>query len=177
MYNSNPSCHHPCLWVNFDFGVLLQLSATMCTCYLGHSTPWIGHFCSNLGVSLAVNGVFGWKTCGIPIPGFVDLSHEPVLILGCFSSIPQSCVHVIWAKSDLELLVLAQNGRSAWQKMLWFLKMPRTIVIPGFIIYVCKPILILECFCSSLQSRLHVIWARVVIKLSIFGQIWGSAWH
>ena len=55
--------------------------------------------------------------------------------------------------------------------------MPCTIPIPGFMILSCESILTLECFCSSLQSCTHVIWARVAIKFSIFGQILGLAWH
>ena len=120
MYNSDPSCHDPCLWANFDFGMLLQLSTTICTCYLGQNHLRIGHFWPYLGVSLALNSVV-WmkKPFTIPIQRSVDLSYEPHLILECFCSSLQPCLHVIWAKSALELLVFGQNWGSAWQKILW----------------------------------------------------------
>ena len=119
MCDFHPICHDPCLWTKFDFEMLLQLSPTMCTCYLGLSSPGIGHFWPNLGVSLAVNGVFGWKTCRIPIPCFVVFSYEPILTLKCFCSSLQPCIHAIWAKSAMELLVFGPNWGSAWQKILW----------------------------------------------------------
>ena len=118
MYNYHPSCRDLCLWANFDFGMLLKLSATMCTCHLGHYSPGIGHFWPNLRVDFAVNGVFGCA-CTIPIWSSVDLSYEPILTVECFCSNLQPCVHLIWVKSALELLVFGQHWGSAWQKMLW----------------------------------------------------------
>ena len=70
-----------------------------------------------------------------------------------------------------------QNWWSAWQKMCGWLKIPCTIPTPGFTVLVCESILTLQCICISLQSCTHVIWARLALKLSILGQLWGLAWH
>ena len=115
---------------------------------------------------------------GILIPSSVDLHYDPVLTFECLFSILQPCVHAIRGKSALELLVFwSKMGGQRGRKCYGWLKMPSAIPIPGFIIHVCEPILTFECFYSSLQPCTCVIWARVSIKLSVFGQIWGSAWH
>ena len=119
------------------------------------------------------------KSCVIPIPSFVNLPHEPFLTLECFYSNLQPFAHVLWVKLALELLVFGSNWGQIGRKCCSWLKMPRIIPIPCFIILACKPNLTLECFCSCLQSCAHVIWAIVALKLSIFGQIWdrlGSKW-
>ena len=72
---------------------------------------------------------------------------------------------------------MAKTGGQVGRKCCGWLKMIPVIPIPGFIINVYELILTLEYFCSSPQSFTHVIWVREAIKLSVFGQIWGSAWH
>ena len=109
MYDSPSKCHDPCLWTIFDFVMLLYLCATIYTCYLDQTSPGICHSWLNLGVSLAVNGVFGWKTIHNSHPKLCRDSHEPNLTLECFCSSLQPCIDGIWAKSALELLVLGQN--------------------------------------------------------------------
>ena len=116
MHDSHPKLCRPFSWTRFDFGVLLQQSATMHRCDLGQISPGAVCFFTK------TKGQIGRK-CG-----------------GC-------------------------------------LKMRCTIPIPCFINNICELILTLECFCSSLQSFTHLIWASVALKLSVFGQIWGSAWH
>ena len=75
-----------------------------------------GQIWGQLGTKLSV-----WmkRPCTIPIPGFINLAHEPIWTLECFRSIFQPFAHVIWAKSVLELLVFALNWGSACQKMFW----------------------------------------------------------
>ena len=58
----------------------------MHTCDLGQSSHQIVRFWPNFGVGLALYCVFEWKTCTIPIPGFINLAHEPFLTLECFCS-------------------------------------------------------------------------------------------
>ena len=70
-----------------------------------------------------------------------------------------------------------KTGGQLGRKCGGWLEMTCTIPIPGFLINVCDLILTLECFCSSLQSFARVLWARETLKLSVFGQFWGSACH
>ena len=113
-----PFQSYACLWTDFDFGMLQQLSAIMCICHLGQTSPESGVFFSKFKSRLGKKWC-DWiqRPCTIPPPGFVDLSHESVLTLECFRNSLEPCVHAIWAKSALELLVLGQNWGSIWQKM------------------------------------------------------------
>ena len=113
MYKSNPSCHDPCLWTSFDFGMLLQLSATMCTFYLGQSSPGIGHFLAKFGGQLGSQWCLDDKTMCNSHP---KLCISTFLMNQCwlwsasiFCSSLQSCLHTIWAKSALELLIFGQK--------------------------------------------------------------------
>ena len=78
--------------------------------------PFLANFRGRLGTKWCV-----WmkNPCTIPIPGLINLSHEPILTLECLCSNLQPFAHVIWAKSALELLVFSQNWESPWQKLLW----------------------------------------------------------
>ena len=71
---------------------------------------------------------------------------------------------------------LTNIGCQLDRKCCGWLKITCMILISGFIIVTCEPMLTLECFYSCLQPCAHVIWARVAPSLVIFYQIWGSAW-
>ena len=178
MYDSHPSCHGPCLWANFDFGMLLQLSATMRTCYFGQNSPGICHFWPNLGVSITVNGVFGWKNHG----RFPSQALQTFLMnqFWLWTASAAVCKHPhMWfgPNQPWSCSFLAKTGGQLGRKYCGWPKMTPTIPVPGFVINVCELILTLECFWNSLQSCTYAIWAKVALKLFIFGQIWGSVWH
>ena len=117
------------------------------------------------------------KPCMIPIPSFAELSHEWMLTLECFYGAYNHAYMWFGPNQPWNCLFLAKTGGMLGRKCCGWLKVTCAIPIPGFIINVCELILTLECFCSSLQSFIHVIWAKVALKLFVFGQIWGSAWH
>ena len=119
MYDSHPRLYNPPLWTNLTFECFcssLQSCTHVIWARVALKLSVFGQIWGQLGTKLSV-----WmkRPCTIPIPGFINLAHEPILTLKCFRSIFQPFAHVIWAKSALELLVLGQNWRSAWQKMLW----------------------------------------------------------
>ena len=147
-------------------------------CGLGQSRPQIVHFWPNLGVDLAVNGVFGWKRpCVIPIPGFVNLAHEPISIWSASTAIFNHAHMSYGPNQSWSFLFLAKSGDQLGRKCCDWFKMPYTNSIPGFLTLAHEPILTLDCFCSSLQSCTHVIWAKVAPKLFIVGRIWRSAYQ
>ena len=106
--------------------------------------------------------------------------YESVLTLECFYFLQQSAT-----LRTCNLGQISPGAAHFWPKMggqlgrrcCGWLKIPCTIPTPGFIIHVCESISTLEWFCSSLQSFAHLIWARVALKFSNFGQLWGLAWH
>ena len=99
----------------FAFETLLHQSTIMHTCYLGQSNHQIVRLGPNFGLGLAVLKQCVWMktSCTHPIPGFLNLAHEPILTLEYFYSNLQPFAHVIWAKSVLELLAFGPNWGSA----------------------------------------------------------------
>ena len=61
MDDSHPRLCRPFSWTNFNFGLLLQQSASIHTCDLGQISPGAARFWPKLGVSLAENIVVGLK--------------------------------------------------------------------------------------------------------------------
>ena len=88
---------------------------------------------------------------------------------------------MIWAIHAYDLGQISHGAACFWpktggqigQKCCGWLKFPCRIPIPGCIILLCELNLTLECFCSSLQSCLYVIWARVAPKLFILPKFGG----
>ena len=153
MYDFHPSCHDPCLWTSFDFKMLLQHSATMCTCYV-------------LWARVATELVIFGQTCASAWPQIGSLDEKIMR-----DSHPKLCTPFLWIKFDFGVLLqhfatihtcylgkISPGATHFWPKMGGqlgrkcdgWLKMLCTISIPGSIIHVCESVLILECFCISL---------------------------
>ena len=107
--------------------------------------PWNCLFLAKFGGRLGMKWcVWMEKPCTIPIPGFINLAHKPILSVECFCSNLQPFAHVIWAKSALELIVFGQSWAHLGSKCCGWLKMPCVIPTPVVMILACEPILTLE---------------------------------
>ena len=115
--------------------------------------------------------------CTILIQSSIDLFMNQFWLWSVSEAV---CNHVyMWfgPNQPWSCSVLAKTGGQLSRICCDWLKMQCTIPIPGFVINVCELNLTLEYFWSSLQWCTHVIWANIALKLFVFGQIWGLAWH
>ena len=162
----------------WHFGMLLKQSAIMHIGNLGQRSLQTVHFWPNLGVSLVLNGVSGWKSrVRFPCQVLWILLMNQFWLWSASAAISSHLNMSFGPNQPWSCLFLANIGGQLGRKCCSWLKMPCTIPIPVVMILVCKPILTLECFCSYLQPYLCVILARIAPELVIFCQIWGSAWQ
>ena len=159
--------------------MLLQQSATMRTCDLGSTSSGTARFWPKMGGQLGRKGC-GWlkRPCMIPIPGFIILDCDPILILKCSCSSLQSCTHVIWARVALKLSVFGQIRWSAWHWM---------ECLDSKTMYDSHPRLKKPCLWTNFEywiastgiwNHLHMSFGpKSALELLVFGQNWGSAWQ